>query len=308
MSPLPPLREATARAFSLARRYLPMGPFWDNTLTFLSAWNALGYVPRIDAPRSFNEHVLNQKKCFTKNIELARQLSDKYHLKEWLNATGYGHLAIPTLGIYADVRQLSGTRMDRNTILKPTHLSGRVLLINCPRNLTDTELSMMRQWLRLDHYKNKREPTYMYVRKRIMHEPLLLDDQGKIPMNYKFFCFHGKPFMIQVDLDRFSAHTRQLYSVDWELLDFGIRYPRHPVPLAKPDVLEQGVDIASEISSNFVLARVDFYFLPKGSIRIGEITFCPQAGEGQFSPVQADFNLGKKMMRLANRDEEDQLE
>lgn len=304
MSALPPLRQAAARGFSLARLYLPTGPIWDSTLTFLSAWNALGYLPRIDAPRSFNEHVLNQKKRFTTNLELARQLSDKYILKEWLNENGYGHLAIPTLGIYTDVKQLAGTRMNGSTILKPTHLSGPVLFVNSPRSLTDAELSMMNQWLRLDYYKYKREPTYKNMRKRIMHEPLLLDENGNIPADYKIFCFHGHPFMIQVDQERFSGHKQQLYSVAWELLEFGIRYPRHPDPIARPQVLEQGLAVASELSKNFEFCRVDFYFLPEESIKIGELTFFPHSGEGQFSPERADFDLGTEMARLANRREE----
>ena len=278
-----------------------MGPFWDEKLIFFSAWNALGYKPNIDAPRTFNEHILNQKKSFTKNIDLARRLTDKVLLKDWLKENGYGHLVVPTLAVHSEVHPILGIVMEGGSVVKPTHLSGEVLLIHAPRTLTGDEIRAANRWLKTAYHRRSRETTYANVQRRIIHELMLLDDEGKVPKDYKVFCFHGRPFLIQVDRDRFSGHKRQLYSIAWEMLDFGLKFPMHPIPLPKPDGLEDALDIASEISGNFAFCRVDFYLLPEGSMKIGEITFFPESGQGRFSPADADFRMGDEMKRLESR-------
>ncbi len=304
MSPLHRLQVTIGMAFTLAKRCLPTGPLWDHGLSFLSAWNRLGYMPRIRTPRSFNEHILEQRRRFTKNLDLACKITDKFELKDWLRSLGYHDLTIPTLGIYTDVRELDRRLLEKNTILKPTHLSGPVIPIYMPRSLSEHELAMAMRWLNRDYYKRSREITYRGLRKRIMHEELLLDDDGNIPMDYKFFCFRGQPFLIQVDLGRFVDHTRQLYSTTWDLHDFGLKFPRNPEPLARPHQLERALSIASDLSCNFAFCRVDFFFLGNDEMRVGEITFFPGSGGEKFTPSEADFRMGEKMRRLACQPEQ----
>ena len=272
------------RALNLAKQTLPTGPIWDNGLNFLSAWNRLGYIPRLDLPRSFNEHILQQKRNFQNNLVLASKVADKYYLKEWIRSLGYHDLAVPTLGVYTDARELDGRLLEKDSIVKPTHLSGTVIPVYTPRTLTEPELGTASRWLKTDLYKRSREIVYRNLQKRIIHEELMLDENGNMAVDYKFFCFHGQPFMIQVDIDKFIKHTRQLYSIDWELLDFGIKVPRNPIPISKPGPVQQALEIASDLSSRFAFCRVDFYFLAGGNIRIGEITFFPASGTTKFIP------------------------
>ena len=298
------IRSSTAKAINLTKIILPTGSFWDNSLSFISAWNRLGYMPRIDSPRSFNEHILREKKYFGKNLELACKIVDKLHLKCWLARLGHEDLAVPTCGVYDDTRTLSGLMLDGGTILKPTHLSGPIIPIYSSRALTPSELKMVGRWVKTDYYRRSREITYSTLHRRILHEKLMLDDDGDIPMDYKFFCFHGQPFLIQVDLGRFAKHTRQLYSTTWDLHDFGMKFPRNSDSIAKPHQLERALSIAADLSSHFVFCRVDFYFLGNDEIRVGEITFFPESGGGRFTPSEADFRMGEKMRGLARQTEQ----
>ena len=292
------IRSSTAKAINLTKIILPTGSFWDNSLSFISAWNRLGYMPRIDSPRSFNEHILREKKYFGKNLELACKIVDKLYLKCWLARLGHEDLAVPTCGVYDDTRTLTGLMLDGGTILKPTHLSGPIIPIYSSRHLTPSELKMVGRWVRTDYYRRSREITYSTLHKRILHEKLMLDDDGDIPMDYKFFCFHGQPFLIQVDLGRFAKHTRQLYSPTWELHDFGLKFPRNSDPVSVPRQLERALTIASDLSSHFSFCRVDFYFLGEDEIRVGEFTFFPESGGGRFTPRDADFQLGAQMRNM----------
>ena len=280
-------RTRLAQSISLAKRVLPTGEPIDDILNYVHAWVRLGYAPHIFSPRSFNEHILSSKWRFRGDIDLARKVTDKFLFKGWLQEKGHEKLVVPTLGLYNDANEVRNLAFDRNTILKPTHLSGGAILIYESRKSLHT-----------DYYKRSREKTYKGVCPRLICEPLLLDSTGKIPMDYKFFMCLGKPLMVQVDLDRFTNHTRQLYSTNWELLNFELKFPRNPNAINRPKNLATAFDVASTLSSDFPFCRVDLYLLPNDTIKAGEITFFPEGGGGNFLPMSADFLMGDRMKEL----------
>ena len=328
------LRRILAGPISVAKRTLPTGELTDDLLNYIHGWAKLGYLPHVSSPRSFNEHILSSKWRFRGDIELARRVTDKYFFKEWLAEKGFDDLIIPTVGLYNNVEEVRNIIFDENTILKPTHLSGWVLPFHESRKLRVDEISKLKKWLRTDYYRKSREKTYKGVRKRLICEQLLLDSGNDIPMDYKFFLCRGQPLMIQVDIDRFDKHTRQLYSVpirlmqthticsmlystfyavnlplvgvcvkrigmlystDWELLDVGLKYPRNPVAIDRPTTLDTALEVASALSHDFPICRVDLYLLPNDIIKAGEIMFSPGGGGESFSPESVDFSLGERM-------------
>ena len=279
---------------------LPTGTLIDDALNYFQACIRLGYTPRIRSPRSFNEYILSSKKYFRGDINLARRVTDKSLFKGWLEEKGYGDLVVPTLGLYDNASEVRGVVFEKNTILKPTHLSGPVILFLESRRLTANELERAEKWCKIDYYRRSREKTYKGVRRRLICERLLLDTTGNIPMDYKFFLCMGKLLMIQVDLDRFVNHTQQFYSPDWRLLNFAQRYTRNPVPIGRPAQLSAAIDTASALAQDFALCRVDLYLMPEGAIKAGEITFFPHGGAWPFVPASADFELGR-MIRDCQR-------
>ena len=277
-----------------AKRLLPTGAPIDNALNYIQAWNQLEYRPNLVEPRSLNELILASKRQFRGEMNLARRVTDKVEFKEWLReTTAWEDLVIPTVGVYGSVDEVRGLVFARDTILKPTHLSGRAILFEEDRALDAGELATVGRWLRRDYYRRSREPNYKGVRKRLICESLLRDEAGNVPMDFKFFMIEGRPLVVQVDLDRFRNHTRQFYSLDWRLLDFTLKYPRNPVPLDRPAQLSAALDTASALAQGFPLCRVDLYLLPEGTIKAGEITFFPGGGTELSSPASADFELGR---------------
>ena len=273
-----------------------MGSGSLNLLNYIHAWNKLEYCPNLVEPRSLNEMFLASKRHFRGDMNLARKVTDKVAFKEWLRETpALEHLIVPTVGVYATVDEVRGVVFARDTILKPTHLSGgRAILFEDDRPLGRRELAKVAGWLRRDHYRKTREPNYKGVRKRLICEPLLRDEAGNVvPMDFKFFIIEGRPLVIQVDLDRFGNHTQQFYSLEWRLLHFSLHYPRNPIPLERPAQLSAALDTASALAQHFPLCRVDLYLLPQGTIKAGEITFFPGGGEESTSPPSADFELGR---------------
>lgn len=279
------------------QKIIPTGHFWDNAISVLNAWKRLGYFPNIWSPRSFNEYILSKKLDFGSNIELARKLTDKELVKEWLIENDLSELTVPTLGIFTDIRSVSSATFNSEIIAKSTHGSGSIIVRNAQNNnpFSNEDLGKFSSWLNEDYYVRSREPNYRGLTPKIIIEPLLRDATGLPPKDYKIFCCCGRPFAIQVDVDRFSSHKRQLYNKHWELLEYTMCYEREASPLPKPSQLEVAFEYARKISRPFDFVRVDFYFMPEG-IKLGEVTFFPGNGAERFSPARGDWELGKLML------------
>ena len=282
------------RLVTKLKQLLPTGAPVDNLLNYIQAWNQLEYRPNLVEPRSINELILSSKRRFGGDINLARRLTDKVEFKEWLRETpAWKDLIVPTVGVYGSMDEVRDLVFARDTILKPTHLSGPAILFEEDQPLDAGKLAKVERWLRSDYYRRSREPNYRGLRKRLICEPLLYDEAGNVPMDFKFFMIEGRPLMVQVDHARFGNHTRQYYSPDWRLLDFAHVYPRNPVSLDRPVQLSAALDTASALARDFPLCRVDLYLLPEGAIKAGEITFFPHGGARPYSPASADFELGE---------------
>ena len=219
----------------------------------------------------------------------------------WISRKGFYDLVVPTVGLYNSVEEVRDVIFEENTILKPTHLSGCAIPIYESRTLNIDELSILRNWIRTDYYRRSREKTYKGVQKRFICERLMLDSRNEIPMDYKFFMCLGQPLMVQVNIDRFANHTEQLYSTDWELLEARLKFPRNPVPIDRPATLDTALELASALSHDFPICRVDLYLLPDDVIKAGEITFFPGGGGSKFTPKSADFSLGERMKRILDK-------
>ncbi len=287
-------RRRVHKGISRLKRWGPAGPRIDRWLNYLHAWNRLPYRPDLRSPRSFNELILASKRDFRGDMTLARRVTDKIGFKEWLEETPERRpLIVPTLEVFDAPHELEGRTFARDTILKPTHMSGAFLLIEEARRLTAREMRAFRRWHRRDHYRRMREPNYKGVRNRIILEPLLRGRDGLPAEDFKFFMIGDRPVMILFAQDRHTDQTDQFYSPDWELLDFRRAHTRRPEPYPRPALLDAALEAAADLARPFPLCRIDLYLLPDGVIKAGEITFFPDEGILPFTPPEADFEMGR---------------
>lgn len=128
------------------------------------------------------------------------------------------------------------------------------------------------------------EPHYKYVQPTLFLEELMYP----VPEDYKFFVFHGKVRIIQLDSSRFSSHCRLYYDRNWN--DTGCRDKDH-VPCTdvfpKPDNLEELIEAAEKLAPPIDFVRVDLYSIA-GNIFAGELTFSPGAGSEDIQPEACD--------------------
>jgi hypothetical protein len=122
-------------------------------------------------------------------------------------------------------------------------------------------------------------------------EPFLEDHQPDGPLDYRFWCFDGKPEVIQVD--NHSHSINPFYDTDWNLLPLHYRKNAKSCTISKPENFDEMLDIARKLSADFDFARIDLYNL-NGDIKFSEMTFTPAAGRAVFKPAEWDTILGQK--------------
>ena len=249
------------------------------------------YWANVRYPRTFNEHILASKLDDSLRI-LGKEVVDKFAAKQYVSDRVGGGLVIPTIGCYDDLPSLLTARFPGSHVIKPTHLSGQVIFkLGADQVLTVREQRIVSKWLDTNHYFRTGEPQYRDLEPRIIVEPFIETASGP-PDDYKFFCWHGKPRLIQVDTSRFQGHRRNFFDVDWNPQDLQLRYPPSSQAISQPVVLPAMLEIAETLSAGFSFVRVDLYEL-RQEVLFGEMTFHPDSGNAPFGRFESDLELGR---------------
>jgi hypothetical protein len=156
-------------------------------------------------------------------------------------------------------------------------------------------VTLCRQWMSQNYYyRVGKHPEWAYknIPPKILVEKLMLDSEGQLPKDYKFFVIGGEVEFIQVDSQRFDGHKRDLYNPDWNLIDGSNVYPRSGLLFDRPEELNKMLELARKLASGFDFIRVDLYLTAKG-IKFGELTNYPGGGDEKFSPYSLSMNFAR---------------
>jgi len=136
---------------------------------------------------------------------------------------------------------------------------------------------------------------YHAVPRGILVEPFI-GDGAMLPVDYKFYVFHGRVAAVQVHLDREHAHRWILFDPLWRRLS-SVNTDPDPAP---PATLDRMVAGAETLARGFDFVRVDFYDTG-ATPRFGEMTFYPGSGLDPFDPPELDEVLGRLWLGNAAR-------
>jgi hypothetical protein len=249
--------------------------------------NIYGRKINLDNPRTFNEK-LQYIKLYNHNSILSI-LADKFAVRDYINNLGLGNYLNDIYGVYNDVKEISLDKLPNSFVIKATHGSGWNIL--CPdKEMVDWENSskLMRQWLRTNYYYLQRECCYKNIKPRIIIEKYL----GENLIDYKFYCFGGKPKFIQVDIDRFLIHRRNMYDLNWNFIPISYEYDNFESKLInRPRKFEEMIYIVEKLSEKLPFSRVDLYQMNEKVI-FGEITLYPGGGFVRYFPDSFDDEWG----------------
>lgn len=266
-------------------------------VTMIYSFSRLWYLPNYKNPKSFNEIIISLKLSKNFNYKKASALTCKLGAKNYLLKC-YPTLVVPTLEVFASpaevfeyLRYYSGPPV----ILKATHSSGDYMIFDPSSSEFDSDCRLrISKWFNVNYFKLSREPNYRSLTPLVIVEPLLTSGDGTPLADYKFFVFKGTVRAIQVDLGRFSKHTRAIFDRDWNKLNLVMGYPSAKEEVPKPRNFDALVRVAEKLSQDFDFVRVDFLHSDEMTY-LGELTFFPGNGAERFTPLQGDLNLGKLM-------------
>jgi hypothetical protein len=242
-------------------------------------------------PRRYTEK-LNWLKINYRNPDMPI-CSDKLAVRDYIIARGYKHLLNDLLFVFDDADKINLNMLPDRFVLKAAHGSGWNLICSDKKEFEkdwNSHKRLIKLWLKSNLYYSTREWVYKNQRPTIVCEKYLEDRSGSL-MDYKIFCFDGKPKLIQVDLDRFNNRKQNFYNEKWELLNLYANGPQFDMSKYKPDNLNEMLEISNILSKEFPHVRVDLYSV-NSKIYFGEFTFFDGSGYYSFDPDSFDFTLG----------------
>jgi hypothetical protein len=223
--------------------------------------------------------------------------ADKVRSRDYVREKVGEEYLIPALHIGPDTSGINPDTIRASRFAaKSNHDWGGVVLCR-DRETFDWEAArtLLSAQMRKPFWKVFRERAYKDIVPMIIVEAFLEGADGGLPRDYKFFCFHGQPVMVQVVDGRDDWPTWTLYDLDWTKLPVWRRgRPRADWDQARPASLEKMIEIAAELSKPFRFCRIDLYEVD-GHIYFGEISFYPEAGYRPFEPLEFERELGDRL-------------
>lgn len=241
-----------------------------------------------DRPLAYSEK-LNYSKIYGATAKKA-ELTDKYAVREWVaGKIGSEHL-VPLVGkgVYDSVDDIDFDELPNQFVLKCTHDSGSVVICKDKSKFNIKKAKKtLKFYQKRNHAYSTCEMHYRDIPPRIVAEKYLGDNLK----DYKFLCFHGNPYYVWVDFDRFTNHRRNFYDMDWNVQPFIEKYPPYLEKAEKPEHFEALIEAAKTLSEEFDQVRVDL-FIVDGKVYFGEMTFTNGSGLEIISPREWDEKIG----------------
>ena len=255
----------------------------------------LGKKLNLDNPKTYNEK-LQWLKLHDRKDDYTK-LVDKYEVKDYISKKIGEEYIIPTLEVYDKFDEINFNELPDQFVIKCTHDSGGLVICKDKAKL-DKEAARRKinKCLKRNFYCRGREWPYKNVKPRIIVEKYMEGFDGDDLVDYKFFCFNGKPDVILACSERFSGGglKETWFDANWNLLPIIEGGHGIDAKVRRPKELEKMKNLAAKIAKGKAFVRVDFYEV-EGKVYFGEITFFPCSGYERFDPEDWDRKLGDKI-------------
>ena len=254
-------------------------------------WRAFGKKLNLKTPATFDEKLMWLKLYKYTNNPLITQCIDKYQVREYVREHGCEDLLIPLHGCWNKITDLRFDRLPASFVLKCNHGCGYNII--CPdKSQLDFKATKkkLQKWMKEDFWLRFAESNYKDVEKKIICEAYIGTPSQPVPVDYKFYCFHGKAHYVMVCCERKKVKPKfYFFDRNWSLQRInpdGLAAPKD-FSLPEPQHLKEMFTYADKLSGSFPFVRVDLYDSEIG-IKFGELTFTPSAALDTSRLPQAD--------------------
>lgn len=226
--------------------------------------------------------------------KLVVQCAGRAGVREYVKEKGFENTLIPIYGIFDRFDDIDFDKLPNQFVMKCTHACAFNFICYDKSNINKEELrKKFTKWLKTNYGKKTVELHYSHIKPQIIIEKLL-QEKGKLPIEYKIHVFNGVARSMYVVTSRGIDIRYNNYYIDWAPFD-GSQFngwKKTDYPLERPSNWDDMVKMAEELAKPFPFVRVDLYDID-GKIYFSEMTFTPAKGTLILDDDQCDFEMGK---------------
>lgn len=242
---------------------------------------------------------------FCSDVSNWHLLADKYRVREYVTAKGFGGNLVPLIAKFDNPADININAYKLPLVLKMNNGCGDIIILKDHNNTYSNE-ELHNHFAPLFSSKyglNTTEPHYTRIEPCLIAEEYLDASKQSISssslIDYKFWCFNGKPFCCFVCSNRTKQHfTIDLYTAnkEWKRIEDGNliyddRHLKSKTEIPRPATIEQMIKIASHLSEGFPQMRVDLYEV-NGKVYFGEITLTSMGGRMNYFSKEFLVTMG----------------
>lgn len=223
-------------------------------------------------------------------------LADKYRVREFVTEK-IGEKYLPTLyGVYDSVEEIDYSKLPKSFVIKTNNGCASNFLVRDKENTDLAKISKeLNYWLKFPYGELTGQRHYSRIEPKIIAEEFMFqkDNPKAALIDYKFYCFDGKPMYCNVLSERvFNTHhfRKHMYDMDWKPIPsfFAEKGRELLKEIDKPKTFEEMKKVAAILAEGFKYVRVDLYEI-NGEIKFGEMTFMPGMDMGWNEETQLHF-------------------
>ena len=232
----------------------------------------MGY--RLDLKGPFTYEEKRQYRKIFGNYRFYGQFADKYKVREYVREMGLEKNLVPLLGVFDRLEPGLFRSLPKSFIIKTTHGSKWNRIVYDKEKEDESEIiKNINGFLDKRYSKACKEYHYDFIKPRVLIEELLLDD-GNLPWDYNYFCFHGsKGFFHDISVASPDHKKKARFRSDWTCFESNLS-EEELAKYADPPNSGKMAEMAEKLSNIFDFARIDLYNID-GEIFFGEITLTP---------------------------------
>jgi len=273
----------------------PSDPIF-RSLCSLQFWRVHRYWPNFVEPHNFSEKLWNR--MLNERDSIFTLISDKLRVRDYMaNKVGSEYL-VPILWSGEDPNNIPFDELPLKFVIKTNHGCKYNIIVKDKTQLDYIKIKwQLKKWLSENYGQDKFLGIawgYRNIRPCIMIESFI-EENGKAPVDYKFYCFSGRVEVLTLHLDRFEGYKTRAFNRNFEVYEFGPDFKQYNGKCKRPRNFKAMVQLAETLSEGFDFMRVDLYSV-ENQIYFSELTPYPGGVSSilGFDVASMDYVLGEK--------------
>ncbi len=289
-----PLRRIYSKLFSrsLSNYFVNMvDSISPKTATKILHYKKTGKSLDLDNPTDFNDKLQWLK--LNESNDLVAICADKYEVRNYVLKYGNPKILNTLIAVYESTDEIEWDELPDKFAIKCNHGCGYNIVTSNKLELNKTEVFyQLDMWLKQSYGKAHLEYHYDKIKPKIIVEEYIENKAGVLPLDYKIYCFNGKPQLVLVCSEREEKLKLDFFDLNWKRLNIGHKSKESEKELAQPSCFDEMIKSAEELSKPFAFVRIDFYD-KDGVAILGEFTFTPGANTAKYYNDYGQKYLGE---------------